>query len=87
MGESFMAAPRPSNLRGDKSVTQKIRRADDRISFRDLARFAFGKQAVAIVAGLTRKNERTVKRWFARRSKAPDRAVVLVFGEIMRRYG
>lgn len=87
MSESFTVDRPRSTFRGDKRVTQNIRARDDRISFRDLARFALGKQAVAIIALRTDNDERTVKRWFARKSKAPDRAFVFVLGEIIRRYG
>ena len=87
MRAASLAVAPPSNVRGGVSVTRKIRRTEERISFRDLARFAYGKNAVGIIATLAPADERTVKRWFARRARAPDRAVVLVFGEIMRRYG
>lgn len=88
--ESESTKVRPSTFAGDKNATQKYSGAHERISFRDLARFAFGKQYIAILASLTDADERTVKRWSAprgRRTRAPDRAVMLALGEITRRYG
>lgn len=87
MGESTRGRAAASNARGDKFATQKIRRGEERISFRDLARFVLGKKATAIVAQRTGKHERTVKRWFARGARVPDHAVTFVIGELIRRYG
>lgn len=76
-----------SNFRGGKFATQKIGLPDEGISFRDLARFAFKRKTSAILAALLGTDERTAKRWLSPNgSRAPDRAVTLVLGEIMRRY-
>lgn len=77
----------PSNFRGGRNATQNIRSRDGRISFRDLARFVYGKQSAAIIAEQLDNDIRTVKRWYARGARAPDRAVMLLLGEITRRYG
>ncbi len=78
----------PSNFRRGVSAPQKIPDPKERrISLRDFARFVYGKHAVTILARLTNSDESTVKRWFARRTRAPDRAFTLVLGEFIRRYG
>lgn len=83
--ESESVSASASNFRGDKSVTQKIRSDDRRISFRELARFAYGKHAEIVLATATGSDERTVKRWFARNSRPPSAALQAVLGHIINR--
>lgn len=85
-GESESLSVAASNFRRGKNATQKIRGDEERIHFRDLARLAFKRKTSAILASLLETDVRTAKRWLSRESRAPDHAVTLVLGEIMRRY-
>jgi len=85
MGESLGMQNASSNFRGDKSVTKKIRLPRERrISFKDLAKFAVPHKTEHVIAGATGDDPRTVKRWFAKRSRAPANALQFVLGEIIR---
>lgn len=85
MGEAESIRGSSSNFRGDTSVTRKIRADDERISFRDFARFALPRKTSVALAHKTGSDERTVKRWLAGRSKPSERAVRVLLGEIIRK--
>jgi hypothetical protein len=87
MVESSGAIGQQSNFRGGKSATKYLRPDEERISFRDLAKLAWRRKPWVPLAERTGKDQRTVKRWLSRGSRAPDLALAVVWSEIMRRYG
>ncbi|MBN9007280.1 MAG: hypothetical protein J0H40_17925 [Rhizobiales bacterium] len=83
--ESTARRVRSSNFRGDKSVTKKMRIGADRISFRDLARFAARRKTEQFLADRTGVDERTAKRWLSGKSRATGTAVSVVVADILSR--
>jgi hypothetical protein len=84
-GESVSRRVRGSNFRGSKNATKKIRGPNERISFRDLARFACGRKTEHFLAERTGKHPSTAKRWLSRKSRAPAAAVYAVMADIFAR--
>ena len=74
-----------SNPRGVILVTQNIRGDAERISFRELARFACRKKTAAFLAERTGRDERTAKRWLSKNGRAPDYAIGAVLADIAAR--
>ena len=75
----------PSNARGVILVTQNIRGDGERISFRELARFARKNKTVAFLAERTGRDQRTAKRWLSKGGRAPDYAIGAVLADILGR--
>jgi hypothetical protein len=85
MGESSAADLHPSNLRGRKNAPRKIPAPKERISFRDLVRFASPRKPVAFLVERTGADESTAKRWMRGTSRAPASAAYRVLGDIIDR--
>jgi hypothetical protein len=87
MRESRNRASAKSNFRAGKSAIKEILSPAERISFRDLARLARKRKTDFWLSERTGADTRTVLRWMSRETRAPDHALGVVLGEIMRRYG
>lgn len=69
-----------------KSVRNVARINGARISFGDLARFAWPTKTESHLAFITRADPRTCRRWLAGDSEPPAEALGVVLAEIMRRF-
>lgn len=69
-----------------KSVRPVTRTNGDRISFGDLARFAWPTKTEFHLAHTTRVDPRTCRRWLAGNNEPPAEALGVVLAEIMRRF-
>lgn len=78
--------PLRSNRRGLIYEPKNIRPVDDRISFRDLAKFAVPRKTVDFLVARARCDRSTAKRWLSGKSPASGRAVSVVFADILSRY-
>lgn len=85
MVESSQPIRLPSNFRGGKSVTKKIQPPKDRISFRDLAKFAARRKTERFLSDRTGCDERTAKRWLSGASRAPGNAISAVLADVLGR--
>lgn len=70
----------------DSSVRKVIPIASARISFGDLARFAWPSKAEANLSHLTGYDARTCRRWLAGHTEPPAEALGVILAEIMRRF-
>jgi hypothetical protein len=70
----------------DRIVRRVIPIASARISFGDLARFAWPRKAEAALSSLTRYDARTCRRWLAGDTEPPAEALGVVLAEIMKRF-
>lgn len=70
----------------DKSVRAVIPISAGRISFGDLARFAWPSKAESNLSHLTGYDARTCRRWLAGDTEPPAEAAFIVLTEIMKRY-
>lgn len=68
------------------STARVTRINGERISFRDLARFAWPTKTEFILAELTGYDPRTCLRWLGEHTEPPADALGVVLGEIMRRF-
>jgi hypothetical protein len=85
MVESSGVFASASNLRGRKNAPRKIPSPKERISFRDLVRFAAPQKPVAFLVERTGADESTAKRWMRGTSRAPATAAYRVLGDIIDR--
>lgn len=74
-----------SNFEGRKFAPKKIRVAKDRISFRDLAKFAARRKTIEFLCERTGCDASTAKRWLNGASRVPDRAVYALCADIFSR--
>lgn len=70
----------------DKSVRKVIPISSGKISFGDLARFAWPSKAEANLSHLTGYDARTCRRWLAGDTEPPAEAGFIVLAEIMKRF-
>ncbi len=70
----------------DKSAGRVPKIGPNRISFGDLARFAFPTKTSACLAHIAKCDVRTCERWLSGRNEPPAEAFSAVMFEIMRRY-
>lgn len=70
----------------DRNVRPVTRINGQRISFRDLARFAWPNKTELFLADCTGYDPRTCRRWLADDTEPPADALGVILGEIMRRY-
>ena len=75
----------PSNLQGRKFAPKKIRLVDERIFFRDLAKFASRRKTIEFLVDKTKCDTSTAKRWLAGTSRAPAGAVYAICADIFSR--
>jgi hypothetical protein len=87
MGESSQPIRLPSNFEGRKFAPKKIALPKDRISFRDLAKFAYRRKTIEFLCERTACDASTAKRWLSGESRVPDRAVYAVCADIFGRLG
>lgn len=83
--ESSQRRLAPSNFRGRKSAPTKIQRPSERISFRDLAKFAARRKTEEYLVERTGCNGSTAKRWLSGASRAPASALGAVIADIFSR--
>lgn len=69
-----------------KNAGRVPRIGPERISFGDLARFAFPRKTAACLAHIAKCDVRTCERWLSGRNEPPAEAFSAVMFEIMRRY-
>lgn len=74
------------STRKDRNVRKVVQIASARISFGDLARFAWPSKAEANLSHLTGYDGRTCRRWLAGDTEPPAEALGVVFAEIMKRF-
>jgi hypothetical protein len=72
-------------LQGRKYAPRKFACPQDRISFRDLVRFAAPHKPVAFLVERTGADESTAKRWMSGKSRPPASAAYRVLGTIIDR--
>lgn len=71
----------------DKSVRVPVTRINgQRITFRDLARFAWPTKTEFFLSDLTGYDARTCRRWMAGQNEPPAEALGVVMQEILRRF-
>lgn len=70
----------------DRNVRRVTPIAAARISFGDLARFAWPSKAEANLSFLTGYDGRTCRRWLAGETEPPAEALCVVLAEIMKRF-
>lgn len=70
----------------DRIVRKVIPIASARISFGDLARFAWPTKAEANLSHLTGYDGRTCRRWLAGDTEPPAAALGIILAEIMKRF-
>lgn len=70
----------------DKSVRPVTRINGQRISFRDLAKFAWPNKTEQFLSFLTGYDARTCRRWLANQTEPPADALGVILCEIMSRY-
>jgi hypothetical protein len=70
----------------DRNVRKVIPIAAARISFGDLARFAWPSKAEANLSHLTGYDGRTCRRWLAGDTEPPAEALGVILAEIMKRF-
>lgn len=87
MDESSGAIGLSSNFRGRKFAPKKIGTRAERISFRDLAKFAYRRKTIEFLCERTACDASTAKRWLSGESRVPDRAVYAVCADIFGRLG
>lgn len=85
MDESISTGSRRSNSEGRKNAPRKIQTPQERISFRDLARFAWPNKPVAALVERTGADESTAKRWLRGTSRAPASAAYRALADIFDR--
>ena len=85
MSESSQRTARPSTFGRGKYAPKKIRPADKRIFFRDLARLAAPRKTKQFLTERTGCDDSTAKRWLTRKSRAPAGAVYAVLADIFAR--
>ena len=70
----------------DRNVRNVTQIAAARISFGDLARFAWPSKAEANLSHLTGYDGRTCRRWLAGDTEPPAEALGVIIAEIMKRF-
>ena len=70
----------------DRSVRKVIPISAGKISFGDLARFAWPSKAEANLSHITGYDGRTCRRWLAGETEPPAEALCVVLAEIMKRF-
>lgn len=70
----------------DRFVRPVTRINGQRISFGDLARFAWPRKTDVFLSDLTGCDARTCRRWLAGHNEPPAEALGVILGEIMRRF-
>lgn len=70
----------------DSSVRAVTRINGQRITFRDLAMFAWPRKTDVFLSDLTGYDARTCRRWLANATEPPAEALGVILGEIMRRF-
>ncbi len=76
-----------STDRADRIVPRPVTHIESaRISFGDLARFAWPSKAEANLSMLTGYDARTTRRWLAGDTEPPAEALGVILSEIMRRF-
>ena len=71
---------------GADKFVQPPRISANRISFGDLARFAFPEKTDAWLSHITGYDSRTCRRWLAGQNEPPAEALGAIMFEIMRRF-
>jgi hypothetical protein len=84
-GESLVPKEEQSNFRRRKFAPKKIWSVDERISFRDLAKFAARRKTIEFLCERTGCDASTAKRWLNGASRVPDRAVYALCADIFSR--
>lgn len=87
MGESSQRGGATSNLDRRKFAPKKISKPTERISFRDLAKFAVPRKTEQFLVERTGCDTSTAKRWLSGTSRAPASAVFVVCAAIFARAG
>jgi hypothetical protein len=72
----------PSSLGRLTNEPRKIRAAEQRISFRDLAKLAARRKTQQFLSERTGCDASTAKRWLSGKSRAPDDAIYVVLIQI-----
>lgn len=85
MGESSVPKREPSSFHRGKFAPKNIQYPKQRISFRDLARFASPRKTEQFLSSRTGKDESSAKRWLSGKSRAPASAVYAVLADIFAR--
>ena len=92
-GQPRPRADSPAKGRADLSATDRIDRGasvtrinGQRISFRDLAKFAWPQKTDQFLSHLTGYDARTCRRWMANQTEPPAEALGAILQEIMRRF-
>jgi len=85
MGESSAPGLPASTFRGRRFAPKNIGGPKERISFRDLARFACPRKTKDFLVAKLGCDDATAKRWLAGKSRAPDRAAYAVLADILSR--
>lgn len=75
----------PSTFQGRKFAPKKIRVAEGRISFRDLAKFAVPRKTEQFLVDRTGCDGSTAKRWLSGTSRAPAHALQALVVDILSR--
>ena len=87
MSESNPQPSPPSNRHRRKYAPKKIGAVDGRISFRDIAKFAWPRKTQQQLTLRTGCDPSTAKRWLAGDVRPPGDAVNAVWADIFARYG
>lgn len=87
MGESSGRIAAASTFEGRKFAPKKISTPKERISFRDLAKFASKRKTIEFLCERTGCDASTAKRWLNGASRVPDRAVYALCADIFSRLG
>ena len=85
MSESSPREARASNFEGRKFAPKKISAPKDRISFRDLAKFAVPRKTEQFLIDRTGCDVSTAKRWLSGASRPPAAAMVAICADIFSR--
>lgn len=83
--ESSQRVRAASNFDRRKYAPKKIRPVDDRISFRDLAKFARRRKTEQFLVDRTGCDASTAKRWLSGKSRAPADAAFKILADILAR--
>jgi len=86
VGENPQKIDGQDSTRTDRNVRKVIPIDAGRISFGDLARFAWPRKAEASLSHLTGYDARTCRRWLAGDTEPPAEALGVILAEIMKRF-
>lgn len=84
--EEWRSIQRGSNSARPISWPKDLRPQEQRISFRDLAKFAFPFKTIEALGDLTGASRSAIKYWLSGDHEPPAYALGVILSEIMRRY-